>query len=271
MTTPISSQTALGAPASARLPRLSARAAKELRLRVDRVVREMDTAYSLVTDESSRLEWSLNPNPLFIEAGEWDLIESAVAQRARVVNCLLKDLYSRQEVLQKGLVPANLILSDEAFRRPCVGLEPERAAPATVLRFDLVNSAKDGWLFTDTYANFPIGAAFAVQNRRSLLQERGELYASLPDYRRIIDYPIQLLDHLKRLSPRDKENPKMVVLTGGSRAAAAGRSWGAIRAPRSASASRRARASRASKSVGAGTGSAGASMGGSPCGGVAQG
>jgi uncharacterized circularly permuted ATP-grasp superfamily protein/uncharacterized alpha-E superfamily protein len=215
MTTPITSQNALGAPSQVRLPRLSSHAARELRLRVDRVVREMDTAYSLVTDESSRLEWRLNPDPLFIEPDEWDVIETAVTQRARVVNSLLKDLYSRQEVLQQRLVPPNLVLADEAFRRPCVNLEPNLSTPATVLRFDLVNSAEDGWLFVDTYANFPVGAAFSVQNRRSLLQERGELYAALPDYRRIIDYPIQLLDHLKRLSPREKENPKMVVLTGG--------------------------------------------------------
>lgn len=158
--------------------------------------------------------WELEPTPLVVDAPEWSLLEAALRQRAHFTNALLVDLYGGQQALYQQILPPELVLSDPYYRRPCLGLEPNRASPATLLRFDLVKTA-DGWLFGDTHANTPIGLSYAVQNRRFMTQEATELYRSLPDYHSVINFPLELLDHLRALAPDDARAPSIVVLTGG--------------------------------------------------------
>ena len=158
--------------------------------------------------------WELEPTPLVIGADEWTLLENALKQRARFVNALLVDLYSGQQALTQKILPPEIILADPYYRRPCLGLEPGRASPATLLRFDLIKTAQ-GWLFTDTRANTPIGLSYAVQNRRFMTQEAAELYRGLPDYHSVINFPLQLLDALRALSPAAGRAPSIVVLTAG--------------------------------------------------------
>ena len=147
-------------------------------------------------------------------AEEWSPLEAGLRQRARLVNALLIDLYHGQQALRAGILPPEAVLADPFFRRPCLGLEPERPNPATLLRFDLVQTA-EGWRCVQTRANTPIGLSYAVQNRRFMTQEAGELYRALPDYHSVINFPLQLLDALRALSPRDRSPPSIVVLTAG--------------------------------------------------------
>lgn len=158
--------------------------------------------------------WELEPTPLIIDAPEWTGLEAALRQRAHFVNALLVDLYGGQQALHQHILPPEFVLSDPYYRRPCLGLEPQRASPATLLRFDLVKTA-DGWLFDDTRANTPIGLSYAVQNRRFMTQEATELYRALPDYHSVINFPLQLLDHLRALARDDVRAPSIVVLTAG--------------------------------------------------------
>ncbi len=193
----------------------SRREVRRVAERLRRQVRELDVAHTVSREAGAPLEWQLDPEPLVLDASTWDTIESAVRQRARLVNCLLADVYGAQETLRLRLVPPDLVLGDAYFRRPCVGLEPRRASLATVLRLDLIRDVGGRWVFFETYANTPIGLSYAVQNRRLLAQERGDFYAGLPEFRSVINFPIRLLDQLKRLSPRETENPNVVVLTPG--------------------------------------------------------
>ncbi|AKC81832.1 hypothetical protein IMCC26134_01885 [Verrucomicrobia bacterium IMCC26134] len=158
--------------------------------------------------------WELEPTPLIIPAEEWSTLEAGLRQRARIVNALLVDLYSGQQALHQKLLPPEAVLSDPYYRRPCLGLEPGRHNPATLLRFDLVRTAA-GWVCNQTRANTPIGLSYAVQNRRFMTQEAGELYRSIPDYQSVINFPLQLLEALRALAPRDRGAPAIVVLTAG--------------------------------------------------------
>ena len=158
--------------------------------------------------------WELEPTPLVIGSTEWSGLEAALRQRAHFVNALLVDLYGGQQALHQQIIPPELVLSDPYYRRPCLGLEPHRASPATLLRFDLVKTAA-GWLFDDTRANTPIGLSYAVQNRRFMTQEATDLYRGLPDYHSVINFPLQLLDHLRGLARDDIRAPSIVVLTAG--------------------------------------------------------
>jgi uncharacterized circularly permuted ATP-grasp superfamily protein/uncharacterized alpha-E superfamily protein len=158
--------------------------------------------------------WELDATPLILTAAEWRPLESALRQRARLINTLLVDLYDRREALRADILPPELVLDDPYYRRPRQGLSPARENPATLIRFDLIRTA-GGWVFTDIHANTPVGVSYAVQNRRFLTQEAGDYYRDLPDYHSIVNFPLHLLDALRALSPRADRSPQVVVLTTG--------------------------------------------------------
>jgi len=160
--------------------------------------------------------WELEPTPLILPPEEWQLLENAIRQRARLVNCFLHDIYDRQEAVADGIVPPEFVLNDPYFRRPCLGLTPDRLDPATLVRFDLIKTA-EGWVFGDTYTNAPVGISYVVQNRRFLTQEAGDFYRELPDYESVINYPLELVDTLRSLAPPHRRRPTVVFLTTGPR------------------------------------------------------
>jgi uncharacterized circularly permuted ATP-grasp superfamily protein/uncharacterized alpha-E superfamily protein len=197
------------------LPRLSPAQLRALRSRLQLFIR--DAGQTDLSPEAAHPHapyWHLEPAPLVIAAEEWALLEAACVQRARLVNALLADIYNKQEVLHARILPPEVIFSDPYYRRPCLGLNPDRADPATVIRFDLVKTTA-GWLFNDTRANTPVGLSYAVQNRRFLSQEAAEIYGALPDYHSIINFPLKLLAALHDLSPRNNSEVSIVILTAG--------------------------------------------------------
>jgi uncharacterized circularly permuted ATP-grasp superfamily protein/uncharacterized alpha-E superfamily protein len=204
---------------AARLPPLvSAPQQRAWRQRLRAVIRDAGFAEPGLRDsEPARADgpfWELEPTPLVLGAAEWDGLAAGLRQRARFVNALLVDLYDRQKVLAEGVIPPDVILGDPYYRRPCLKLEPNRDSPATLLRFDLVKTAA-GWHVAQTRANTPIGLSYAVQNRRFMTQEAGDLYRRLPEFHSIINFPLQLLDALRRLAPRGVNAPAIVMLTAG--------------------------------------------------------
>jgi len=200
------------------LPSLNPAQRRTLRPRLRLSIRDASlTDLSHPDDASGRSAhqfWKLEPTPLVLSAEEWTPLEAALRQRARLVNALLVDLYHGQQALRAGILPPEAVLSDPFYRRPCLGLEPERANPATLLRFDLVRTV-EGWRCVQTRANTPIGLSYAVQNRRFMTQEAGDLYRAIPDYHSVINFPLQLLGALRALAPRDRPSPSIVVLTAG--------------------------------------------------------
>lgn len=204
--------------AQPRLPTLHPAQRRTLRPRLRLSIRDASlTDLSHPDDFSGRAAnhfWKLEPTPLVLAAEEWAPIEAGLGQRARLVNALLVDLYNGQQALRAGILPPEAVLLDPFYRRPCLKLEPERTNPATLLRFDLIRDA-EGWRCVQTRANTPIGLSYAVQNRRFMTQEAGDLYRALPDYHSVINFPLQLLAALRALAPRDRPSPSIVVLTAG--------------------------------------------------------
>ncbi len=198
------------------LPRLHPRQLQRLRNRLQVSIREsgLSEVSSRHPDPNEGPFWELEPVPLVIPAPEWAQLEAALIQRARFVNAFLVDAYGHQRVLSERLLPPEIILSDPYYRRPCLNLEPHRSAPATLLRFDLINTT-GGWQFTGTRANTPVGLGFTVQNRRFLSQEAVKLYGTLPDYHSIINFPLRLVASLRDLAPRANPAPSIIVLTAG--------------------------------------------------------
>jgi len=59
---------------------------------------------------------------MVIDPQEWAGIETAVAQRASLLNSILCDLYGPQRLLTEGLLPPELVYANPGFLRSCHGI-----------------------------------------------------------------------------------------------------------------------------------------------------
>lgn len=108
--------------------------------------------------------WKLDLMPLIFARDEWQTIERATIQRARILEALLRDLYGPQETLSEGLLPAELVFNDPSFLRPLHGI----ASPERHLMFMAVDLARDqtgAWRVVDTHAETIAGHGYAIANR----------------------------------------------------------------------------------------------------------
>ena len=60
--------------------------------------------------------------PRILDAQEWEIISTGVCQRVDAINAFLHDIYHDQDILKAGRIPAELVLTNVAFR-------PEMSTP----------------------------------------------------------------------------------------------------------------------------------------------
>ena len=83
---------------------------------------ENGITYNVYADLKGRdRPWVLDPLPYLISAEEWQAIEAGIAQRARLLNAVLVDLYGKQELLSRGALPPEIPFGHPNFLWPCTG------------------------------------------------------------------------------------------------------------------------------------------------------
>src|SRR5690242_21405955 len=71
-----------------------------------RLIVENGVTYNVYADpQGADRPWALDPIPLVLTYAEWQKLASGLAQRARLLNALLTDLYGPQRLLREGIVP----------------------------------------------------------------------------------------------------------------------------------------------------------------------
>ena len=119
--------------------------------------------------------WRFDPIPLPLFQSEFAVLEAGLAQRARLLDAVLADLYGPQTLLAEGLLPTALVYANPAFLRPCRHMADNR------LHFyaaDLLRAPDGGWHVLADRTGLVDGLAHALQNRRRLGRVLPELFAS---------------------------------------------------------------------------------------------
>src|SRR5258708_30197690 len=110
------------------IDRLASDGAEGVRRGIDlarRLIVENGVTYNVYADPQGRdRPWVLDPLPILLTAAEWRQIELGVAQRARLFDALLADIYGPQQLLADGTVPAELPFGHPNFLWPCHGITP---------------------------------------------------------------------------------------------------------------------------------------------------
>src|SRR5205085_504361 len=101
-----------------------------------------------------------------IPRSEWDQLATGLRQRANALNRFLHDIYHEQEILKAGVVPAEQVLTNEAYQVSMLGLELPNRVYAHIAGIDLIRH-EDGTYFEH---------AFLAQQMGVELVEGGDLF-----------------------------------------------------------------------------------------------
>jgi uncharacterized circularly permuted ATP-grasp superfamily protein/uncharacterized alpha-E superfamily protein len=179
-----------------------------------RLIVENGVAYNVYADpQGADRPWALDPLPLVLSQEEWREIEKGVAQRARVLDALLVDLYGPQRLLAEGLVPPELPFGHPNFLWPCHGLVPRGASWLHVYAADLARAPDGRWWLLADRTQAPSGAGYALENRDIVEQVLPEAIRDL-DVRRVRDFFGEMRERLRSLFD-EGANPLTVILTPG--------------------------------------------------------
>ena len=160
------------------------------------------------TDEPQA--WRLDPLPLVLDGAEWTELSRGIAQRAELADRLLADLYGPRSVLERGLLPLELVDGHpgylHAWRRPdgpprrelfLAGMELGRGA--------------DGWTVLADRVQAPSGAGYAMAGRRVVSRALAGLHRR-SGIRRLRPFFDAMRTGLPAAAPPGIDEPRVVLL-----------------------------------------------------------
>ncbi|MBX2806433.1 MAG: circularly permuted type 2 ATP-grasp protein [Hyphomicrobiales bacterium] len=133
--------------------------------RLRRLVQETGIAQDVFSEAHTSSEpWKIDPIPFVVSSNEWQFLEAALLQRAKLCAAVLDDLYGEQSLSKAGHIPPQLILGDPSFLRPLSGIE-SGAGRLSYFAVDFTRDAFGNWQVLDTHTETVAGLGFALANR----------------------------------------------------------------------------------------------------------
>ncbi len=197
---------------------LSSTGAQPIRARlasVERQVRDSGITYNVYADPKGLdRPWELDPLPMILPAGEWAAIAAGIAQRARLLNAILADIYGPQQLLREGLIPPALVFGPGGFVRAAHGARTPGGVHLFLYAADLARSPDGRWWVLADRTQAPSGAGYALENRLIVSRVFPELYREL-HVERVAGFFAALRESIARLAPHDDGQRLTVLLTPG--------------------------------------------------------
>lgn len=158
--------------------------------------------------------WMLDAIPMILAETEWNDLNRRLAQRARVLEALLNDLYGEQRVLRDGILPPDLLYGHPAWYPSYQHLTPDSQRPLTYSVTDLARAPDGRWWATGDRTRSPFGLGYLLENRIVTSRMLSSLFRRMP-VRRLAGFYATLKKQLRDQAPRFRENPRIVLWTRG--------------------------------------------------------
>ncbi len=152
--------------------------------------------------------------PRIITASEWDFIDKGIKQRLKALNLFLKDIYSTQFIIKDGVMPASMIYSCPHYLREMHNFTVPYDIYVHISGIDLIRDSDGSFYILEDNLRTPSGVSYMLENREITKRIYPDL---LPknNVRSVTEYPTILHKNLVSLSPRQSQNPTIVLLTPG--------------------------------------------------------
>jgi uncharacterized circularly permuted ATP-grasp superfamily protein/uncharacterized alpha-E superfamily protein len=152
--------------------------------RADQYLRDAGVYYRKYDGaEGKERSWPLAHLPLIIEESEWQTITHGLIQRAELLETIVADIYGNNELVQRGLLPPELIARNSEFLRPMVGVQPASGHFLHFCAFELGRGPDGGWWVLGDRTQAPSGAGFALENRVATTRALSEIYGKMHVHR----------------------------------------------------------------------------------------
>jgi uncharacterized circularly permuted ATP-grasp superfamily protein/uncharacterized alpha-E superfamily protein len=180
-----------------------------------RIIRENGVTYNLFRDGAAAdRPWQLDPLPMILTSDEWTRIERGVAQRALAIDGFLGDAYGEQRLIRERIIPPGLVFGHPNFLRPMHGIQVPNATRLHLYACELVHCPDGQWRVAADLCQAPPGAGYALENRIVLSRALPEPFREMR-VQRLAGFFMRLRQQLLSLAPRNRENPRVVLLTPG--------------------------------------------------------
>lgn len=152
--------------------------------------------------------------PRILDPKEWDYLSRGAIQRVDAINAFLHDVYHDQAIIKAGIVPAELILNNDAFRPEMLDLDLPRRIYGHIAGVDLVRTGEREFYVLEDNVRTPSGVSYMLENRQTMMRLFPELFAS-NHIAPVERYPAELLNNLRSVAPHGVDDPTVVLLTPG--------------------------------------------------------
>ncbi len=154
--------------------------------------------------------------PRIFTALEWQRLDAGIRQRARALNAFIHDVYHRGEIIRAGIVPADIVYNNEAYRPEMAGFTPPGRVYSHIVGIDIVRVGPGSFQVLEDNCRTPSGVSYMLENRDIMARMFPELLAQ-GIVQPVDQYPDLLLKSLKEVAPPGcPGEPTVVVLTPGS-------------------------------------------------------
>ena len=182
---------------------------------LERLIRDNGITYNVYGEDSADLRpWSMDMLPIVLAADEMAKIESALAQRASLLNIILGDVYGRQTLLQSSRMHPYLLYANPSFLRPCHGLLPPRAKHIHIYAADIARAPDGNWWVLGDRVEAASGLGYALENRMLMSRIFPKVLWEA-DARSLQPFINAFTSHIEAMAPRNSSSPNVALLTAG--------------------------------------------------------
>jgi uncharacterized circularly permuted ATP-grasp superfamily protein len=144
------------------------------------MMRDNGVTYNVYDEAGGQARpWQLDIVPFVIGTSDWSIIEAGIAQRARLADLILRDIYGPQKLIAEAHIPPHLVFGHPQFLRPLMGVEPVGGVHVHLYSADLARKPDGSWVVMSARADAPIGIGYALENRIVISQTFPDLFQDL--------------------------------------------------------------------------------------------
>ena len=178
----------------------------------DRHLKEAGVTYRAPGDSADR-HWALSHLPLLIGETDWQQLSAGIAQRAQLLEMVLRDLYGEGKLVADGAIPAAAIAGSTEYLRQVCGIKPPGGRYLGFYAADVGRGPDGRWWVLGDRTQAPSGAGYALENRLVLSRAFANLYKSM-NVERVAPFFEAFRDGLRGSADRDE--PRIGLLSPGT-------------------------------------------------------
>ncbi|MFM9899435.1 MAG: circularly permuted type 2 ATP-grasp protein [Polaromonas sp.] len=180
---------------------------------LQRQIRDNGVTYNVYADaDGPQRPWSLDLFPMIVSEQDWAKIEVGVAQRARLLNRVMADIYGPQTLLANGLLPSALVHGHAGYLRAMNGYQPPGGTYLHIAAFDIAHGPDGQWSVVSQRTQAPSGLGYLLENRLTISLLFPDAFRDMKVQRLAATYRA-LIDGMRAASP--VADSRVVLLTSG--------------------------------------------------------